>query len=307
MQIGKKGFPYPILNNAKNFNCYLYDTYALEFDEVEENNNYILKNIRIETNSELLKNLLELKKARAMVMIECSSTIYKHSEEISLIPKDIVIPINNLSGKVEISSITYATETIDELSSNNFIDDFSGYKFKIEKYCPIAIDDGITSKVEYDDFDDKKVSSIFSVVKSYDINKKIMTVINDDKKIKIELPEEEYNNFDRLNGQSIFQHIFFSLIIIPALSMCLRDLQEEIKYHNKMIEDIIDVHTWFVSVKNAYKKITGQDLSEDLFVSMDVLELSQMIMDDCIINSIDDFYNIITRTTDTDEEEYENE
>jgi len=307
MQIGKKGFPYPILNNAKNFNCYLHDTYALEFDEVEENNNYILKNIRIETNSELLKKLLELKKAKAMVMIECSSTIYKHSEEISLIPKDIIIPINNLSGKVEISSITYATETIEELSSNNFIEDFSGYKFRIEKYCPIAIDDGITSKVEYDDFDDKKVSSIFSVVKSYDTNKKIMAVINDDKKIKIELPEEEYNNFDRLNGQSIFQHIFFSLIIIPALSMCLRDLQEEIKYHNKMIEDIIDVHSWFVSVKNAYKKITSTDLSEDLFVSTDVLELSQMIMDDCIINSIDDFYNIITRTTDLDEEEYENE
>ena len=23
MQIGKKGFPYPVLNNAKNFNCYI--------------------------------------------------------------------------------------------------------------------------------------------------------------------------------------------------------------------------------------------------------------------------------------------
>ena len=303
MQIGKKGYPYPILNNAKNFNCYMNDTYSLELEEVEDGDNYILKNVRIETNSELLKRLLETKKAKAMIMIESSATIYKYSEEISLEPKDIIIPINRLAGRVEISSITYATETITDLNSPDFIDDFAGYSFRIEKYCPIAIDDGRISKIEYDDLEDKKVSSIFSVVKSFDSDKRIMTVINDDKKIKIELPEKEYKNFDRLNGQSIFQHIFFSIIIIPALSMCLKEIQEELKYHNKMIEDIIDVHTWFISVQNAYKKITGTTLTEEIFMATDVLELSQLIMDDCIVNSIDDFHDIITRTNDIEEDE----
>lgn len=307
MQIGKKGFPYPVLNNAKNFNCYKEGTYALEFEQIEDGENYILKDIRIETNSKILKELLNSKKAKAMVMVECSSTIFKHSEEISLEPKDIKIPINNLSGRVEVSSITYATETITDLSCDDFIDDYSGYKFKIEKYCPIAVDDGIIFKIEYNDLDDKKVSSIFSVVKSLDPDRKIMNVINDDKKIKIELPESEYENFDRLNGQSTFQHIFFSIIIIPALSMCLRDIQEELKYHNKMIEDIIDVHIWFVSVQNAYKKLNNTVLTEEIFLAINVLELSQKIMDDCIVNSIDDFHDIITRVNETDEEEYINE
>lgn len=303
MQIGKKGFPYPILNNAKNFTCYVNDTYALELEEVEDGENYILKNVHIETNSKLLKELLDNKKAKAMIMIECSPTLFKHSEEISTEPKDIVIPINKLSGRVEISSITYATDTINDFKSSDFIDDYSGYSFKIEKYCPIALDDGIVSKIEYDDLEDKKVSSIFSVVKSFDSDKKIMTVINDDKKIKIELPEHEYENFDRLNGQSIFQHIFFSIIIIPALSMCLKEIQDELKYQSKIIEDIIDVHTWFISVQNSYKKLTGTELTEEIFMALDVLELSQMIMDDCVVNSIDDFHDIITRTSDSDEEE----
>lgn len=303
MQIGKKGFPYPILNNAKNFNCYVNDTYALELEEVEDGDNFVLKNVRIETNSKLLKELLNNNKAKAMIMIECSATLFKHSEEISMEPKDIIIPINKLSGRVEISSITYATDTISDFKSSDFIDDYSGYSFKIEKYCPIALDDGIVSKIEYDDLEDKKVSSIFSVVKSFDSDKKIMTVINDDKKIKIELPEQEYENFDRLNGQTIFQHIFFSIIIIPALSMCLKEIQDELKYQNKIIEDIIDVHTWFISVQNSYKKLTGTELTEEVFMALDVLELSQMIMDDCIVNSIDDFHDIITRTSDSDEEE----
>ena len=303
MQIGKKGFPYPILNNAKNFNCYVNDTYALELEEVEDGDNFVLKNVRIETNSKLLKELLNNNKAKAMIMIECSPTLFKHSEEISTKPKDIIIPINKLSGRVEISSITYATDTISDFKSSDFIDDYSGYSFKIEKYCPIALDDGIVSKIEYDDLEDKKVSSIFSVVKSFDSDKKIMTVINDDKKIKIELPEQEYENFDRLNGQTIFQHIFFSIIIIPALSMCLKEIQDELKYQNRIIEDIIDVHTWFISVQNSYKKLTGTELTEEVFMALDVLELSQMIMDDCIVNSIDDFHDIITRTSDSDEEE----
>ena len=303
MQIGKKGFPYPILNNAKNFNCYVNDTYALKLEEVEDGDNYILKNVHIETNSNLLKELLCNNKAKAMIMVECSPTLFKYSEEISIEPKDIIIPINKLSGRVEISSITYATDTINDFNSSDFIDDYSGYSFKIEKYCPIALDDGIVSKIEYDDLEDKKVSSIFSVVKSFDSDKKIMTVINDDKKIKIELPEHEFENFDRLNGQSIFQHIFFSIIIIPALSMCLKEIQDELKYQNKIIEDIIDVHTWFISVKNSYKKLTGTELTEEVFMTLDALELSQMIMDDCIVNSIDDFHDIITRTSDSDEEE----
>lgn len=303
MQIGKKGYPYPVLNNAKNFNCYKNETYSLELEEIEDGNNYILKNTRIETNSNLLKGLLNSGKVKAMIMIECSATLFKHSEQISLEPKDVIIPISQLSGRVEISSITYATETITDFSSQDFIDEYSGYKFKIEKYCPVALDDGIISKIEYDDLEDRKVSSIFSVVKSFDSDKKIMTVINDDKKIKIELPEHEYENFDRLNGQSIFQHIFFSIIIIPALSMCLKELQDELRYQNKMIEDIVDVHTWFISVQNAYKRLTGTTLTEEIFMAFDVLELSQMIMDDCIVNSIDDFHDIITRTSDMEEEE----
>ncbi len=294
MQIGKKGYPYPVLNNAKNFNCYTNSTYSLELEEVEDGDNYILKDVRVETNSNLLKQLLNDSKVKAMVVVECSATLFKYSEEIYLEPKNIIIPINKLSGRVEISSITYATETILNLCSDDFIDEYSGYNFKIEKYCPIALDDGIISKIEYDDIEDKKVSSIFSVVKSFDPDKKIMTVINDDKKIKVELPEHEYENFDRLNGQSIFQHIFFSIIIIPALSMCLKDIQNELKYQNKMIEDIVDIHTWFVSVQKAYKKMTGTTLNEELFLSLDVLELSQMIMDDCIVNSIDDFHDILS-------------
>ena len=98
MQIGKRGYPYPILNNATNYNCYKNSTYSLEYENAEDSNNFILKNVRIETNSEELKNMLAKKLAKAMIIIESSATIFKYSEEISTTPKDIVLPIGNLSG-----------------------------------------------------------------------------------------------------------------------------------------------------------------------------------------------------------------
>ncbi len=295
MQIGKKGFPYPVLNNAANYNCYNESNYELVYDTVEDVNNFILKDVKIETNSGDLKQLLELKVVKAMIVIESSSTIYKYTEEIFLTPKDIVIPISNLSGKIEISSIVYATQDIENFISDDFSEDFQGYHFTIEKYCPIAVDDGFVSKIEYDDFNDKKVSSIFSVVKSFDPDLKHMKVFNDDRKIKIELPEQQFQKFDSLNGEELFSNIFFSIIIIPALSSCLKDLQMEVKHDNKTIEDLIDSHTWFLSVQNAYKRMTNIDLTDSDFVNLDTLEFSQLVMNSCVVSSIEDFFDIITR------------
>lgn len=303
MQISKKGFPYPTLNNARNYNCFKNSIYELCFEEEITEKSCLLKNVRIATDSELLIKLINEKKVQPMIMIECSSTIYKHSEAISIEEKNIEIPIGNLSGPVEVSSIVYTLERIEDFESPDFIDEYQGYKFNIEKYCPIAIDDGVTLTIEYDDLNDKKVSSIFSVVKSFDSEKKVMTVINDDKKIKIELPENEYNNFDRLNGQEMFQNVFFSIIIIPALTICLSEIQEGVRYNNKTIEDIIDEHKWFLSVNNAYKKINGEDITLDILKNINILELSQSVMNDCIVNSINDFLEIITRTSVTEEEE----
>ena len=41
MQIGKRGFPYPVLNNAVNYNCYKDSNYSLYYETVEDSNIFI--------------------------------------------------------------------------------------------------------------------------------------------------------------------------------------------------------------------------------------------------------------------------
>ena len=163
MRIGKKLFPYPTLNNSKNITCFKNCDFSLEYDDCDDEENLILKNAHIKVNDEVINKLLDESKLKATVIVECSSTIFRKSYDISRIPNDIIIPINNLREQVVISSFIYATENINFISPN-FLDDYDGYSFDIEKYDIIAIDDGFTTRIEYDEDKDKKVSSIFSIV-----------------------------------------------------------------------------------------------------------------------------------------------
>jgi hypothetical protein len=299
MQLGKRIIPYPIINSLNNNNSYKNASYSLEFEDYEDPNNFVLKNAKINTNSEELKNMLKENILNAVVVIDCSRTIFKRIENISTDSKDIVIPLSNLKGRVEISSFVYANKSINNYSSDDFLEDYEGYSFNIEKYSFFAVDDGFTVKVEYDDSEDKKVSSIFSIIKSYNESLKCMEVYPEERKIKIVLPKKEFNYYAGLKTREIFSNIFFSIILIPALVDCLKDLQKE----EKSIESIVEQYSWFNSIKRAYKKLYSVEIDDVAFKQLNALTFSQEAINFCLISSIDDFVKIINRKNENMEDE----
>ncbi len=290
MRIGKRLFPYPTINNSKIASCFKDSNYALEYDDASDNENLILKNIHISIDNDKLISLLVDKKVEAVVIIECSSTIFRTSKQVSIEPKDIIIPLHNLRGKVEISSFIYAKEDF-KYKNDDFLDDYEGYSFDIEKYDILAIDDGFTTKVEYDESEDKKLSSIFRVIKSKDPDLKTMKVDSGDKFIKIVLPEKEFGYYDNLKNRDYFKNIFFSIIAIPALIKCLQEFKNE-----RIDIDYIRLnHSWFDSIINAYKKQYDKELTDEVFVDIQVEELAQTLMNYATVGSIEDISNLFIK------------
>ena len=164
MRKGKRLFPYPTINNSKVLTCYKNSVYSLEYDDLDDENNLLLKNVHIKIDNNQIVELISNGKAKVGLIVECSATIYRRIIEIGLEPKDISIPLSELRDKVEVSSFIYATED-QQYTNDDFLEDYSGYTFNIEKYEILAIDDGFTTKVEYDEKEDRKVSSIFSIIK----------------------------------------------------------------------------------------------------------------------------------------------
>lgn len=290
MQIGNKLFPYPTINNVGVRNCFKETMYAFKCDDYNDGKNYVLGNACIEINNENVKKLIEEGSLGVGLIIECSSTVYRKMFEISLESQDIIIPVGDLRDKVEVSCYIYAKKDIENFMDSDFLDDYNGYSFKIDKNDIIAIDDGFTTYIDYDESVDKKVASIFQVIRNKSAQD--MIIENKMKKIVISLPDKEFGNYDILRKNDNFQNIIFAMIAIPALTYCLKELQDKIKVEDYDMDSIEMDNHWFISVRNAYKKQFEVELTEERFKNENIPVMAQKLLNDGDLNGIKDLFEI---------------
>lgn len=293
MQIGNKLFPYPTINNNILKSCFKDTVYEFKYVDKNDGQNYILENACIEINNEYIKKLMSEGYIGAGLVIECSTTVFRKMYEVTLEPQTIKINIGDLRDKVVISCYLYAKRNILDYKDNDFLDDYQGYSFEIEKNDIIAIDDGFTTIIDYDESMDKKVASIFQVIRSNSVE--TMTIEMKTRKIVISLPEEEFVYYDTLRKNDNFQNIFFTMLAIPALTYCLKEFQDNILSEQYDLDVVEMNYTWFISVKNAYKTQYGIELTEEIFKNLDVSILSQKLLNNGALNGIKDLFNLSMR------------
>ena len=290
MQIGNKLFPYPTINHIGLRSCFKETAYSFKCNDYSDGQNYVLENAYVEINNENIKKLINEGYFGIGLIIECSATVYRKMFEISLEPCTIKIPIGDLREKVEVSCYIYAKRDIDNYTDNDFFDDYNGYSFKLDKNDIIAIDDGYTTSIDYDEKIDKKVSSIFQIIR--DKSAQSMVIEKKCKKILISLPDQEFSYYDILRKNDNFQNIIFAMIAIPALTYCLKDLQDKMINEEYDIDSIEMDYHWFISVKNAYKKQFENELTAELFKNTDVSILAQKLLNNGDLNGIKDLFEI---------------
>lgn len=305
MRIGKRLFPYPVINQASELSGFKDCEFSIEYEMEQDESNYILKNAHINLTSKKLESLLMNGKARAVVVVECSYTVYRKVFPIDIEPSDIFIPTFSVRNKFEISCFIYAIDDF-TFSSDEFLDDYDGYEFEIEKYDILAIDDGFQVKVEQDESKDKKVSSIFTIVKSNDPFMRLMKIESRDRKINITLPEEQFEIYDSLKNIDLFKNIFFATIAIPALVKYFAKFKEKAINTNYRIEDIVMDYGWFESVINAYSALhDGEELTDAKLSYMEPEELAQDVINHASITSLDDLREIFRNNSKKGEEDDE--
>lgn len=289
MRIGKKLFPYPTLNNSKNMSCFKDCNFSLEYDDYDDNENLVLKNAHIVVGDDTISKLLDEGKLKSTVIVECSSTIYRRNFEVSKVERDITIPLNNLREQVVISCFVYANEDF-TFNSSNFLEDYDGYSFDIEKYDIIAIDDGFTTRVEYDEEKDKKVSSIFTVVVDENITDKVMKIEPTSRKIIIHLPEEQFGCYENMKNNDNYRELFFSIMTVPALIFCMQNIQDRLLYNEETLDNVRIDYKWFESIEIAYKNNSDENLTDDVFKKCDIPTLSQQLMNYASVTAISDLF-----------------
>lgn len=289
MRIGKRLFPYPILNNEKLYSQFKDSLFTLEYSELTSDDEYILQNVKVTLTSDYLVKLINDKKAKIVCLIECGTTLYRKCYELSLSPTDIKIPLSDLNGKTSVSAFIVATEDIDDYECGEFLDDYSGYKFNIEKNDILAVDDGFTSRIDFNnDEDDNKKSSIFIVIKDKTITDETMNIEYDFDKIYIYLPEEQYNSYDKTKRIAKFQNLYFSIMAIPALGYALSSLQRNFSSVDQLRMD----YKWFNSFCAAYKNIHQEDLVDEEFIKLNGAREAQLLLNTPVTKAMDDVFDL---------------
>lgn len=298
-------FPYPILYNNYESSSYKNSVYKLEYDNVILNNNYlIIKQARIELNNNEFKTLIDEGKIQAYLLVECPGTIYREKFKISYDHGiDLQLDIRLFEGKVEVTSFIAARCNF-KLNNIDFLEDYEGYEFEVEKGSILAIEDGFDTEVDYSTINDKKVSSIFLIIRDNDECKNMRVNSEDRKKIKIYLPPKEYDKYYSLKSNEYFQNIFFSIIAIPALTKAIQYIQDAMN-ENDELEEFMDSFKWLRSIVDSYNKIKQVNIDTEEFKELDSVEISQVVMNNASTNAINDLISVfdISKTREEDEDE----
>jgi hypothetical protein len=299
MRIGRKLFPYPVLNNNPSLNAYEKTTFSLNVNVIQENKDFVLKQASINTNNETILEMIEDGLFGATIIVECSSTVYRSEFEISNKPEDIRIPIFLLRDKVTISSFIYSKKPIKDFYSNDFHNDYKPYRFNLEQYTIVAADDGITINVDYEEEESKKTSSIFLIINNEEIDNGVMKVDVTSKKIIINLSKFNFDTYHGLKNNIVYKDVFFSLIAVPALIYALGKIKES---EETDLDQIRNDYLWFNSIEKAYERLYKTTLTQDKYRELSSLEFAQEVLDNPTTKSMQDLMNLNILSFSSEEE-----
>lgn len=304
MRIGTRIFPYPILNRNTSLSDYDSINFKLDVDFnkngelIQDDNSIILKNIKIDTNSDFLIQLFNRGQVKFCCIVSCSSTVYRETFDIDLIAKDISLSIDDFKGNVDVSAFAYVVEPQLMYKSDEFKDFFSNQNIKLRKNNIIAADDGFTFNIIIDEAKDNRVDSIFTIAFSTD-GDELLTYEDEGKRITIYLGTEAYKNYNALKNTRYTQNLLFSTILVPVLSDSLNNIK--LNSRDVDIEELYVEKEWLYSVAKRYNKIKRRELTMEGLYETNSLQLAQELINYPIINGLNELDNILNNI-ESDEE-----
>lgn len=279
MQIRNRLFPYPILNHNKDFSNYQNCTFELLFDEEEGDDDYILNNIRFETDSNQINELYKKNQIGIACIIECSNTVYRKRFLISTNNNQINLKKSDFYEKVVISMFAFAKEDF-VISSDEFEEDYRNFNFKIEKNDIIAVHDGFEIYFKHAEEEDNIIRSIFNIIIDRNLDESEFYVEFDTtKKINVYLSTKDYENYKIIYSIPEYKEIFFSILLVPALTEALAVSISELKNETEAdLDDFGNKYRWFRTIEASYERLFGKKMDVESFVKESPVQLSQQLL-----------------------------
>jgi len=203
-----------------------------------------------------LKSLLQQKKAKYHLVVECKSTNYRKTEAIDPLKKDFTFSVENkeVSNKVTIKLFIIALEKF-SLLSDNFDDDYKEQLkleklpgFSVEKGYVLADTKGWTFDAENSADKIKQAKSFIKIQSHAPGEKEEATTFKFEDKIFlfIYLPSKDFSIWKKNGNNLKYRSTWWCTLVLPLLQLTLLEMLDNDRHKDK---------AWFDSIKGKLEEI----------------------------------------------------
>ena len=199
--------------------------------------------IAVELKNPTIEKLIEDGKAKIYAFIHCKGNFYRNAVELNSFSEKIEIPVDCLTGRVEMSVIVSAATGLSYKNSSQHAD-YGGSSFGLACGDILAVSE---ERVFYADrdFDSlKKIESIISINadKDLDINDPL-NIDSDGDKIRVTISKDLFEKYMMLKRARMVTKTLETLIFLPILVSIIIDWRNDPDYESDNQD-----HRWFRAI-----------------------------------------------------------
>ena len=274
MKIKKnKIFPYPVLSNM--YDDYINCNFLLKVN-AKKNRRKLVLAVEPVINCLTINNLLDEKKAKIVLHVECARTKHRQVFDLDKENKIFQIKSESINDNLQIVAFVVANEhfIISSLKNEDINREYGNANFSIEKGSILAISNQYDIAIDKDKFDLMNVNSIISVISKDDLTDNNIEFKLTDSKIRIFLPKDIYVNYSLIGKtENEFTPILHAMFVIPALAYALDYL--------KMCNDWLDIENnkWFKVIKKKCENKYKCDFDKNFIENFSSIKIAQDLID----------------------------
>jgi hypothetical protein len=260
MQIKPRSYPHPVLTH---FGDDIVNSIFMPVVTVKGNKNAYAFDAVFKTNNADLLLLVEQKKARYAVHVECTQTRYRNIFKSEADKFTFDIPSNMLDGRVEVTSFILASKPLEKYRNDCFHPDYTKLTFRVRKGDTLAVghDREFTAEKKSDPL--RKVPSIFSIVPSDETDATGMDIDTSGPKVRITLSRSNFDAYTTLKADQSLHPMLSAAVIVPALVTVIDEIRRATS------EGTIDGYadrSWFMVVARRLRELGIDPENADSFL-----------------------------------------
>lgn len=207
-------YSHPVLGNS--------DDFSSKFDvdskiEVSDDGESWLIEIKTEMDNSYLQKLIDTGEATFHIEVECRSTFYRQSFSTLEDITRFEISTTRLRGRVKLDTFIVATKSISNYKPNGIHEDYGARSYQISAGEILGVG-GTTTFIADTDFDPLRASAnSFIKIERGRVTKGNIEVLHGSNDIIIRMPQQDYDRFQEVAGERLFEDILHASIVFPVL------------------------------------------------------------------------------------------